>query len=144
MGKKGKATKCMFLPKILELGIQWRFSLYLQPYGPDPHFQLQRKLGARFFQFSFWSVILNQMPIHEKKECPNRIIISSNMGIGNLVKETLLSTSYINPPFAFPAPKEKSKCISASVRTHSRVRADGNFYFYFFSFAQTGPASART
>jgi hypothetical protein len=43
----------------------------------------------------------------KKKECPNRIIISSNMEIGNLVKETLLPTSYINLPFAFPAPKEK-------------------------------------
>jgi hypothetical protein len=41
------------------------------------------------------------MPIHEKKECPNRIIISSNMGIGNLVKETIPPTPYINPPFAF-------------------------------------------
>jgi hypothetical protein len=117
MEKKGKATKCMFLSKTSGLGIQWRFSMYLQSYGPDLHFQLQRKLGARFFQFSFWSVILNQMPIHEKKECPNRIIISSNMGIGNLVKETIPPTPYINPPFAFWAPKEKHKYISASAQT---------------------------
>jgi hypothetical protein len=59
------------------------------------------------------------MPIHEKKECPNPIIISSNMGIGNLVKETLPSASYINPPFAFPAPEEKHKCIKASTRPAS-------------------------
>jgi hypothetical protein len=81
--------------------------LYLQPYGLDPHFQLQRKLGARFFLFSIWSVILNQMPIYEKKECPNPIIISSDIIIGNLVKEMLLSASYINPPFAFPVPQGK-------------------------------------
>jgi hypothetical protein len=31
------------------------------------------------------------MPIHEKKECPNPIIISSNIEVGNLVKEMLLS-----------------------------------------------------
>jgi hypothetical protein len=53
----------------------------------------------------------------KKKECPNPIIISSNMGIGNLVKETLPSAPYINPPFAFPGPKEKRKCISSSART---------------------------
>jgi hypothetical protein len=49
-----------------------------------------------------------------------------------------LPTSYIKPPFAFPAPKEKHECISASVqteknlkiknfastRTHLRVRTD--------------------
>jgi hypothetical protein len=57
------------------------------------------------------------MSIHEKKECPNRIIISSNMEIGNLVKEMLPPIPYINPPFAFPAPKEKQKCISVSVWT---------------------------
>jgi hypothetical protein len=79
------------LPKTSGLGIGWRFSLYLQPYGPDPHFKLQKKLGVRFFQFSFWSIILNPMPIHEKKECPNPIIISSNIEVGNLVKEMLLS-----------------------------------------------------
>jgi hypothetical protein len=56
------------------------------------------------------------MPIHEKKECPNRIIISSNMGIGNLVKETLLPILYINPPFAFLASKEKQKCKSTSAQ----------------------------
>jgi hypothetical protein len=107
----------MFLPKTSGLGIRWRFSMYLQHYGLDHHFQLQKKLGARFFQFSFWSVILNQMPIHEQKECPNRIITSSNMGITNLVKETLPPIPYIKPPFTFPAFKEKHKCISASVRT---------------------------
>jgi hypothetical protein len=52
-----------------------------------------------------------------KKECPNPIIISSNMGVGNLVKEMLPSASYINPPFTFPAAKEKRKCISVSVWT---------------------------
>jgi hypothetical protein len=57
------------------------------------------------------------MPIHEKKECPNPIIISSNMGVGNLIKEMLPFASYINLPFAFPAAKEKRKCISASART---------------------------
>jgi hypothetical protein len=33
----------------------------------------------------------------KKKECPNPIIISSNMGIRNLVKKTLPSAPYINP-----------------------------------------------
>jgi hypothetical protein len=47
------------------------------------------------------------MPIYEKKECPNPIIISSDIIIGNLVKEMLLSASYINPPFAFPVPQRK-------------------------------------
>jgi hypothetical protein len=52
----------------------------------------------------------------KKKECPNPIIIFSNMGIGNLVKQTLPSAPYIKPPFAFSGPKEKHKCISASAR----------------------------
>jgi hypothetical protein len=71
------------------------------------------------------------MPIHEKKECPNRIITSSNIGITNLVKETLPPTPYIKPPFAFPTPKEKHKCISTSARMEKkfkikfRVHADG-------------------
>jgi hypothetical protein len=43
----------------------------------------------------------------KKKECPNPIIISSNMGIGNLVKETVFVCILYQPPFAFPAPKEK-------------------------------------
>jgi hypothetical protein len=58
----------------------------------------------------------------KKKECPNPIIISSNMGIGNLVKEMLLSASYINPPFAFPAPKKKRKYISASAWTENKIK----------------------
>jgi hypothetical protein len=53
----------------------------------------------------------------KKKRSPNPIIISSNMGIGNLVKEILPFTPYINPPFAFPAPKEKHKYISVSAQT---------------------------
>jgi hypothetical protein len=53
----------------------------------------------------------------KKKECPNPIIISSNIGVENLVKKMLLSAPYINPPFAFPVAKEKRKCISASTRT---------------------------
>jgi hypothetical protein len=57
------------------------------------------------------------MLIHAKKECPNPINISSNTGIGNLVKETLLTAPYNNPPFAFPAPKEKRKYISVSSQT---------------------------
>jgi hypothetical protein len=43
----------------------------------------------------------------KKKECPNPIIIASNMGIGNLVKETAFIRTLPQPPFAFPAPKEK-------------------------------------
>jgi hypothetical protein len=79
----------------------------------------------------------------KKKECPNPIIISSNMGIGNLVKETLPSAPYINPPFAFPAPKEKRKCISASAQTRpASVRM--NFFIFLYLFcvradAITGP-----
>jgi hypothetical protein len=67
----------------------------------------------------------------KKKECPNPIIISSNMGIGNLVKETLPSTLYINPPFAFLAPKEKRKCISAVARTrkNNNLKKKINFFF---------------
>jgi hypothetical protein len=41
----------------------------------------------------------------KKKKCPNPIIISSNMGVGNLVKEMLPSAPYINPAFAFQAAK---------------------------------------
>ena len=39
------------------------------------------------------------------------------MEIGNLVKKTLPFASYINPPFAFLAPKEKHKYIGASAQT---------------------------
>jgi hypothetical protein len=58
----------------------------------------------------------------KKKECPNPIIISSNMGVGNLVKEMLPSTPYINLPFAFPATKEKYKYISASMRMENKIK----------------------
>jgi hypothetical protein len=77
----------------------------------------------------------------KKKECPNPIIISSNMGIGNLVKETLSTVSYINPPFAFPAPKEKRKCISASAwmrpasaRMQKNIKKRKFFLFFIFYF----------
>jgi hypothetical protein len=33
------------------------------------------------------------MPIHEKKECPNPIIITPNMGVGDLVEEMLPSVA---------------------------------------------------
>jgi hypothetical protein len=52
----------------------------------------------------------------EKKECPNPINISSNIGIGNLVKETASNRTLYQPPFAVAAPKEKRKYISASMR----------------------------
>jgi hypothetical protein len=58
----------------------------------------------------------------KKKECPNPIIISSNMGIGNLVKEKFPSAPYINPPFTFPAPKENRKCISASAWSGKKTK----------------------
>jgi hypothetical protein len=134
MEKKGKATKCMFLPKISRLGIGEDSLCIYNPTVYNPHFQLQRKLGGRFLKFYFWSVILNQMPIPESKKCPNPIIISSNMGIGNLVKETIQSAPYINPPFAFPAPKEKRKYISASART--------NLFIYLFFPCPRGHVSA--
>jgi hypothetical protein len=67
---------------------------------------VKTKLGPNVLQFSFWSILLNYMPIHEKKECQNPIIISSNMGIGNLVKETLLSAPYINPHSHFQVPRK--------------------------------------
>jgi hypothetical protein len=60
-----------------------------------------------------------------KKKCPNPIIISSNMEFGNLVKEMLPSAPYINPPFAFPATKEKHKCISASGLTQAASARTG-------------------
>jgi hypothetical protein len=77
------------------------------------------------------------------------------MEIGNLVKETIPSAPYINPPFAFPAPKEKHKCISAPASTKknkkflvradgTNVHADGNFFLKKNSaFVPTGLASAR-
>jgi hypothetical protein len=51
MGKKGQATKCLFLPKTSGLGIGWRFSLYLQLYSPYPHLQLQKKQKLFFIFF---------------------------------------------------------------------------------------------
>jgi hypothetical protein len=79
------------------------------------------------------------MPIHEKKECPNRIIISSNMGIGNLVKETLPPTPY----------KEKHKCISVSAQTRPTSVQTKQFLFFprpgghTHATTQTQPAPAR-
>jgi hypothetical protein len=43
------------------------------------------------------------------------------MGVGDLVKEMLLFASYINPPFAFPAAKEKRNYISASALTGKNI-----------------------
>ena len=60
------------------------------------------------------------MPIHEKKECPNRINTSLDMGITNLVKETLPPTPLIKPPFAFPTLKEKHKYISMSAQIENK------------------------
>jgi hypothetical protein len=86
------------------------------------------------------------MSIHEKKECPNRIITSSNMEITNLVKETLLPTSYINPPFAFPAPNEKHKCISASMWMgifFSPLLHRRDFFILFFSHVRIDGSRVR-
>jgi hypothetical protein len=79
----------------------------------------------------------------KKKECPNPVVISSNIGVGNLFKEMLPSTPYINLPFAFPAAKEKRKCVrtdAAYIPTDGKkrkkkrknyfchVHTDGNIY----------------
>jgi hypothetical protein len=64
----------------------------------------------------------------KKKEFPNPIIIFSNVGIGKLVKEMLPSTPYINPPFAFPAPKENRKCISTSAWTKKKIKNKIKFH----------------
>jgi hypothetical protein len=99
-----------------------------------PFTTAKTKLGTKVLQFSFWSILLNYMPIHEKKECPNPIIISSNMGIGNLVKETFLSAPYINPHSHFQPPR---KNVSASMRLCRRTYAStqtGNFLFFIFYF----------
>jgi hypothetical protein len=84
------------------------------------------------------------MPIHEKKQCPNPIIISSNMGIGNLVKETASVRTLHQPPFAFPAPKEKRKCISASAQMQKKKTEKNLFYFFPSLSVPTRPASAWT
>jgi hypothetical protein len=75
----------------------------------------------------------------KKKECPNPIIISSNMGIRNLVKETAFVRTLHQSPFAFPAPKEKRKCISASARmqpasVQTQKKNNNTFYSLFFFF----------
>jgi hypothetical protein len=80
----------------------------------------------------------------KKKECPNPIIISSNIGIGNLVKETLPSAPYINPPFAFPALKEKHKCISVSAQTQPASARTRKTNKKISTSGQTRPASAQT
>jgi hypothetical protein len=38
------------------------------------------------------------------------------------------------PPFAFPAPKKKRKCINASVQTHLCIYTDGKFFIFYFLF----------
>jgi hypothetical protein len=47
------------------------------------------------------------MPIHEKREWPIQIIITPKMGVGNLVKEMLLSAAWPHPPSAFAFAEEK-------------------------------------
>jgi hypothetical protein len=46
------------------------------------------------------------MPIHEKNEYPNLIIITPNMGVGDLDKEVLPSIDWPRPPSAFAFAKE--------------------------------------
>ena len=57
----------------------------------------------------------------KNKKCPNPIIISSNIGIQNFVKEMLPFAPYMNPPFAFPPAKEKRKYRSTSVRMEKKI-----------------------
>jgi hypothetical protein len=51
------------------------------------------------------------------------------MEVGNLVMEMLPSAPYINPPFAFPAAKEKRKCVRMDATC---VRVDGEKKILFF------------
>jgi hypothetical protein len=94
----------LFLPKTWGLGIGWRFSLHLHPY---PQLQPQRKLGSKFLAIFFLKYILYLMPIHESKECPNPIIITPKMGVGDLVKEMLPSATWLHLPSAFAFAEEK-------------------------------------
>jgi hypothetical protein len=71
------------------------------------------------------------------------------MGIGNLVKETASIRTLHQPPFAFPALKEKHKYISASaIPRKCKKKKKKIFYFILFYFSslsvRTGPVSART
>jgi hypothetical protein len=64
------------------------------------------------------------MPIHEKKRMPKSSHYILKYEDWKFGQGNTSSAPYINPPFSFPAPKEKCKYISA--------------------FAWTGPTSART
>jgi hypothetical protein len=139
-----------------DMGIRNWMKILLVSTTVPPFTTAKTKFGTKVLQFSFWTILLNYRPIHEKKECPNPIIISSNMGIGNLVKETLLSASYINPPFAFPTSKDKHKCISTfawtrpmsprmqpmSAWTRKKILKIIFYFLFFPTSVRTGPASA--
>ena len=53
------------------------------------------------------------------------------MEIGNLVKEMLSFAPYINPPFAFQAPKEKRKCVHTNTKKIKTKIIYIYFIFYF-------------
>ena len=67
IGKKEKATKCLFFPKTWGLGIGWRFSLHLRPY---PHLQPQWKLGSKLLANFFLKCIFNLYAYLWKKRMP--------------------------------------------------------------------------
>jgi hypothetical protein len=53
----------------------------------------------------------------KKKNAQIQSLYPQIWGLEIWSRKTHQSAPYINPPFAFPAPKEKRKYISASART---------------------------
>jgi hypothetical protein len=101
-----------------DIGIRNWVKILLVSLQSQPPFSTAKKTWSKVLPLLFlkYNPKSNALSM-KKKECPNPIIISSNIGVGNLVKEMLPSAPYINLPFAFPSTKEKRKCISASVQT---------------------------
>ena len=66
------------------------------------------------------------------------------MEIGNLVKEMLSFAPYINPPFAFQAPKEKRKCVHTNTKKNKNKNYIYIFYFLFLYLLRFNHRSVQT
>jgi hypothetical protein len=119
-----------------DMGIKNWMKILLVSTTVPPFTTVKTKFGAKVLQFSFWSILLNYMHIHEKKRMPksNHYILKYGDSKFGQANASVCTLQIFIKFFYFPA----------SARSYWRVRADGEFFnFYLLIFSTSARMHSR-
>jgi hypothetical protein len=123
----------LFLLKTWELGIEWRFSLYLQPY---PHLQpwrqnLEQRSSILFLKYT---PKLNAYP-WKKKNAQIQSLYPQIWGLEIWSRKCFLPHPISTPHSHFQPPRKNvSAYVRPCGRTHASAQAEKNLKFNFYLF----------